>query len=328
MELIKVADLTCDYLIRDRLGRRTKKLRAIDSVSLTISRGEILGLVGETGCGKSTLAKVIAGITKPITGTVEFAGETIISQRQRLGRVERSRLQYVYQDPGASLDPRWKLLRSLHEPLLIHTRLNYVGRLERIQRVTAALDLAPDLLERYPHQLSGGQQRRMGLARILVIAPEVILFDEPTSGLDVIVQSSVIKLLGDLRREFQLSYLLISHDISVVEAICDRIAVMYRGRIVEIGPTDEVLNRPRHPYTRTLFGASLRVGTRRPVASRRETRPSSSKIIGSTGCAYYSDCSVAIPACSLSPQYLIFDEAHGTACLHVKGPSLHSSSRA
>ncbi|MBY5537728.1 ATP-binding cassette domain-containing protein [Rhizobium leguminosarum] len=324
MELLETTGLTCDYLIRDRFGRRTRPLRALDGISLTVARGEVLGIVGETGCGKSTLAKAIAGIRVPTAGSVILSGRIIASAQLKPSKSDRARLQYVYQDPGASLDPRWTLRRSLHEPLIIHTSFGFAEREARVLKVINALDLSPELMARYPHELSGGQQRRMGLARILVLTPEVVLFDEPTSGLDVVVQSSVLALLRDLRREFELSYLLISHDIAVVSAMCDRVAVMYRGRLVEIGPTENVMKRPLHPYTRSLLGATLRIGTLRLTDNVVIPNMAGPATIDK-GCSFRPHCPAVVPSCSSVDPCLYFEGRHGAACLHVGGRSSSTS---
>ncbi|MDR6951143.1 ABC-type glutathione transport system ATPase component [Ancylobacter sp. 3268] len=258
--LLEVEHLSCHFPIRGLLGRRTGAVRAVDDVSFGVADGEALGIVGETGSGKSTLGKMLGGIIDPTAGTITFAGERLPSPRARRPLAVRARLQYAYQDSAASLDPRWTLRRSLHEPLIIHTNWPRERRDAKISEILSAVGLAEEHLDLYPHELSGGQQRRIGLARTLVLEPQVVIFDEPTSGLDVSVQATVLALVRDLHRAFKLTYLLISHDLNVVGSMCDRVAVMQSGRIVEVGPTHQVFAAPRHPYTRSLLASLPRIG--------------------------------------------------------------------
>jgi len=229
-------------------------------VSFDLMPGEVFGLVGESGCGKSTLGKTIMGINQPTAGEIRFEGQQIDRLSPAARRAVRRSLQYAYQDPGASLDPRWKIGSSLREPLMIHTELDATARDQRIRSILEAVGLPDTHLELYPHEISGGQQRRVGLARILTLHPKVVILDEPTSGLDVSVQATVLALFRDLRERFALTYMLISHDLAVVRTMCSRVAVMYLGRIVETGPTEEIFERPRHPYTRSLLAAIPKIG--------------------------------------------------------------------
>ncbi|MDL2407776.1 ABC transporter ATP-binding protein [Rhizobium calliandrae] len=259
--LLEINNLGCDFSIRERLGWRRRVLRAVDRVDLTISNGDIFGIVGETGSGKTTLGKAIAGIQRPTRGAVRLSGKVVSSVDIRLPKSVSAQMQYVYQDPGASLDPRWTLRRSLHEPLVIHSpRSSASDRENSVRKMVTAMGLSPGLLDRFPHEVSGGQLRRMGLARVLVLAPKIVIFDEPTAGLDVLVQATVLGLMRDLLDQFKLTYILISHDIAVVSSICNRLAVMYGGNLVEIGPTTQVLKEPLHPYTRSLLASSLQIG--------------------------------------------------------------------
>jgi oligopeptide/dipeptide ABC transporter ATP-binding protein len=315
VRLLDVERLACHYPIRGLLGRRTGAVRAVDGVSFSLAKGDVLGIVGESGCGKSTLGKTIAGIQDPTAGTVSLAGEQIASPGQRRAAAVRARLQYVYQDPGAALDPRWTLRRSLHEPLVIHTNWPRERREAKVREIVAAIGLPQPLLERYPHEISGGQQRRVGLARILVLRPQVVILDEPTSGLDVSVQATVLALLRDLRDRFDLTYLLISHDIAVVSSMCNRMAVMYLGRIVETGPTERLLADPQHPYTRSLLAASLRIGGPRLTDRLQPLDEVPDLATGGPGCRFKTRCPVSLPACSTVDPQLTFEGGHGTACL-------------
>lgn len=296
--LLEVLELAKYFPTRNAFGRRTGWLRAVDGVTLSVWPGETLGLVGESGCGKSTLGKTVMGIYAPTAGEIRFLGREIGrlkgSERRRVARD----LQYVYQDPGASLDPRWKVKRSLHEPLLIHTRLSRAEREEQIEAILRAVGLPDAHLDLYPHELSGGQQRRVGLARILTLKPRLIILDEPTSGLDVSVQASVLKLLRRLQETFALTYLFISHDLAVVRAMCQRVAVMYLGKIVELGDAAGLFEAPRHPYTRSLLAAVPRIGGRRLTQEfSLEGEPPNPRDIPS-GCRFRTRCPLAQDVCA------------------------------
>jgi oligopeptide/dipeptide ABC transporter ATP-binding protein len=258
--ILGVRDLQVHFTVRGPFNRRIGSIKAVDGVSFDLMPGEVFGLVGESGCGKSTLGKTIMGIHRPGAGEIWFEGQRIDRLLPAARRAVRRSLQYAYQDPGASLDPRWKIGRSLSEPLVIHTDLDAAERDARIRNILEAVGLPDTHLDLYPHEISGGQQRRVGLARILTLHPKVVILDEPTSGLDVSVQATVLSLFRSLRETFELTYMLISHDLAVVRTMCSRVAVMYLGRIVETGPTEAIFDRPRHPYTSSLIAAIPRIG--------------------------------------------------------------------
>jgi oligopeptide/dipeptide ABC transporter ATP-binding protein len=237
------------------------------------------------------------GIHAPTAGEIRFLGREIGRLPTRERRKVAKHLQYVYQDPGASLDPRWKIVHSLHEPLKIHTRLSRAERETEIAAILRAVGLPDAHLHRYPHELSGGQQRRVGLARILTLRPRLVILDEPTSGLDVSVQASVLKLFRGLQDAFALTYVFISHDLAVVRAMCSRLAVMYLGKIVELGETATVFEKPRHPYTQSLLAAVPMIGGRRVTLDfALEGEPPNPRDVPS-GCRFRTRCPLAKDVC-------------------------------
>jgi oligopeptide transport system ATP-binding protein len=312
--LLEIVDLVRYFPLRNAFGRRTAWLRAVDGVSLSVQPGETLGLVGESGCGKSTLGKTAIGIYTPTAGDIWFAGREIgrLPPRERR-RVARD-LQYVYQDPGASLDPRWKIVHSLHEPLKIHTRLSRTERAREVGAILSAVGLPDAHLDLYPHELSGGQQRRVGLARILTLRPRLVILDEPTSGLDVSVQASVLKLFRGLQETFALTYVFISHDLSVIRATCARIAVMYLGKIVEHGDKTAIFEEPRHPYTQSLLAAVPRIGGRRVTLDfALQGEPPDPRAVPS-GCRFRTRCPLAQDVCAAEEPALRELDGRRVAC--------------
>jgi oligopeptide/dipeptide ABC transporter ATP-binding protein len=290
-------------------------LRAVDGVSLSVLPGETIGLVGESGCGKSTLGKTVMGIYAPTAGEIRFAGREI----GRLPRPERRRvakdLQYVYQDPGASLDPRWKIGPLLHEPLKIHTRLSRAERDREVRAILGAVGLPDAHLDLYPHELSGGQQRRVGLARILTLRPRVVILDEPTSGLDVSVQASVLKLFRGLQATFALTYVFISHDLNVIEYIADRVLVMYLGHVVETGSATALADAPKHPYTRALFASAPSMDPSQRLLEPPISGDPPSPVNPPSGCRFRTRCVHAMPRCAERvPPLIPLAADHHVAC--------------
>jgi oligopeptide/dipeptide ABC transporter ATP-binding protein len=313
--VLETLDLHMHFPIRDAWGRRTGWLRAVDGVTLSVARGEILGVVGESGCGKTTLGKTIVGIHRASSGEILFEGHEISALSPTEGRALRRTLQYCYQDPGASLDPHWKIGRALEEPLVIHTELPADERRVRVREVLAAVGLPETHLDLYPHEISGGQQRRVGLARILMLRPTLVVLDEPTSGLDVSVQATVLRLFLDLRERFELTYLFISHDLAVVRLISQRIAVMYLGKVAEIGATGSVFAAPRHPYTQSLLAAVPVVGGRRVTDDfwLQGEPPNPSDV--PSGCRFRTRCPRAEPRCAdEEPELRRLDDGRLVAC--------------
>jgi ABC-type oligopeptide transport system ATPase subunit len=269
--ILELRNLVMEFPGQKRfLAKAKPPLRAVDDVSFTVAAGEIFGIVGESGSGKSTLAKTILGLYRETSGHILFADREVSGVDRHEARRLRRGIQYVHQDPGAALDPWWRVGGTLHESLIIHGVRDRAERERRIDAMLTAVGLAPPFKRRYPHELSGGQQRRIGLARTLILNPALVILDEPTSGLDLSVQATVLKLMRDIHAEFGLTYLFISHDLSVVRRMCDRVAVMLKGRIVEMAEADKIFEAPQHDYTKTLLAAAPALdppGAARPLAA-------------------------------------------------------------
>jgi oligopeptide/dipeptide ABC transporter ATP-binding protein len=283
------------------VGRRTSPVRAVGSVSLLLRSGEILGIVGESGCGKTTLGRAILGLQPLTSGEIVFRGQRSGHLRPEKARVARAAIQYVHQDSAASLDPWWSVGGTLAETLRIRRVPRDAWR-RRIDEGLAAVGLDGSVKLRYPHELSGGQLKRVALARSLLLEPEILILDEPTAGLDMSVQATVLKLLLDLRERLGLSYIFISHDLSVVTRLCDRVAIMYLGKIVECGAAQSVFGAPAHPYTRALLASAPSL-TKQPVGEVLHGEPPSAAS-PQTGCAFAPRCPEAAPECRMVEQSL------------------------
>ncbi len=257
MALVEIRDLTKTYTDGGSLFAGTKReVRAVDSVSLDISAGETLGLVGESGSGKSTLGRLVLRLIEPTSGSVRFDGHDLLTASASGLRQLRRDMQIVFQDPFGSLDPRFRVEDIIAEPLVIHESLSPGARRARAGELLQAVGLDASALPRYPHEFSGGQRQRIGIARALALRPKFIVADEPVSALDVSVGAQVVNLLAKLQREFQLTYLFISHSMPVVRYLATRIAVMHHGKIVEVGPSEEITERPQHLYTQSLLAST------------------------------------------------------------------------
>jgi oligopeptide/dipeptide ABC transporter ATP-binding protein len=283
---------------RGFLRKTVAPVKAVNDVSLDLQEGEILALVGESGSGKTTLGRTLLGLQREKSGEIVLDGKVVSGLAPEAARRERRAVQYVHQDAAAALDPWWSIGRTLAEGLLIHGLRDAGERKERVVAMLAAVGLDSESARRYPHEFSGGQLRRVALARILVLKPRFLILDEPTSGLDMSVQATVLNLLLELRRRLGLTYLFISHDLSVVERLCDRVAIMYLGRIVELAPTGEIFASPRHPYTRALLSAVPRLapGPNRAERLVQGEPPSAARL--PEGCVFSSRCAYAQTACS------------------------------
>lgn len=304
--LLRVEDLRVEFPVKEGLlrQRQVASIKAVDGVSLDLRRGETLSLVGESGCGKSTMALTIMRLQQATAGRIIFEGTDITSLRGSSLRPFRRRMQMVFQDPFGSLDPRMTVRDIIGEPLVVHgLSRDRKAYSERIAALMELVGLLPNMANRYPHEFSGGQRQRIGIARALALEPDVIICDEPVSALDVSIQSQILNLLMDLQERLKLSYLFISHDLSVVRHISNRVAVMYLGRIVELASADEIFRIPRHPYTRTLIAAAPS-----PNLSTEAERMAS-PIIGEipsprnvpSGCRFHPRCPSAMPQCSIGP---------------------------
>jgi peptide/nickel transport system ATP-binding protein len=248
-------DVSAPWLERVLSRKPRSILRAVDGVSFSIRKGETLALVGESGCGKSTIARLLVGLYPLTRGTITFDGQPISNMQGRSGLALRKRLQMIFQDPYASLNPRWRVGRIIAEPMLAHTDLTEQERDDRVDVLLTQVGLHPSDKSRFPHQFSGGQRQRISIARALAVNPEFLVCDEPTSALDVSVQAQVLNIMKDLQRNLGLTYLFISHNLAVVHHVADRVGVMYLGRIVEIADRDTLFANPQHPYTRMLLSA-------------------------------------------------------------------------
>jgi oligopeptide/dipeptide ABC transporter ATP-binding protein len=276
---------------------RIGTVRAVEDMNFAIAAGEVFAVVGESGSGKTTLARTLAALYRPSAGAVLFRGQNLAGLRGRELKGARRDIQMIFQDPYGSLDPRMTVAAIVSEPLRIHGEDSRGGRAETVRALIEAVGLSPALADRYPHEFSGGQRQRIGIARALALNPRLVIADEPVSALDVSVQSQVLNLLMDLKEARGLTYLLIAHDLAVVDHMADRVAVMYFGRIVEIGRRDDVLARPSHPYTQALLGAVPRpgAGKRRPGSSVAGEAPN--PLDPPTGCAFHPRCPRAQEAC-------------------------------
>lgn len=303
--------------------RAVAQIKAVDDVTLSVRRGETLGLVGESGCGKTTTGRCILQLYKPTEGSIVFDGQELVGLRSRQMRQMRRQMQVIFQDPFSSLNPRMTAGNIVGEPLIVHGLVNNKAEYrDRVGELLQNVGLNPYMADRFPHEFSGGQRQRIGVARALSVDPKLIVCDEPVSALDVSIQAQVINLLEDLQERYQLTYLFIAHDLSVVRHISDRVAVMYLGRIVEIADRVEIYRNPLHPYTKALLSA---VPIPDPVIDAQRERilltgEVPSPLNPPTGCVFHPRCPVAIDDCSgVIPDMREVEPGHWAACLRAPG---------
>jgi oligopeptide transport system ATP-binding protein len=323
--IVEVADLKVHFPIRSGIFKSVKgTVKAVDGVDFEVRRGETLGLVGESGCGKSTIGRAMIRLREPTSGTVLFDGVDLGSLSGDDLRKMRRKMQIIFQDPYGSLDPRMTVGSIVAEPLETHDLVQGQAKRDRIAELLTLVGLDPQYVQRYPHEFSGGQRQRIGVARALAVEPEFIVCDEPISALDVSIQAQVLNLLTDLRERLGLTYLFVAHDLSVVKHISDRVAVMYLGRIVEVGPPDQLYSGPGHPYTRALLSA---VPVPDPMAERKRKRvilkgDVPSPVNPPPGCRFHTRCwlyeRLGQPEdCrTIDPLLTVLDGEHRVACHH------------
>lgn len=307
--LLQVTDLKKYFPVRRGLFQTVVgHVRAVDGISFAVQPGETLGLVGESGCGKSTIGKTLLRLLEPTSGSIRFSGQEVTTLRGRALRDLRRNLQIVFQDPYSSLNPRMTVRAIVEEGLLIHRLGNRQQRTERVAEALVKVGLDPSYLDRYPHEFSGGQRQRISIARSLALRPKFVVLDEPISALDVSIQAQVINLLNDLKNEFSLTYLFISHDLSVVEYIADRVAVMYLGEIVELATSQQLYSRPLHPYSQALLAS---VPSLDPDQRGRRTVLEGdvpSPVRPPSGCRFHPRCPFATERCRAeSPAPTVID---------------------
>ena len=301
--------------------RQVGSVKAVDGISFDIQRGETLGLVGESGCGKTTVGRTILGLYPITGGSVSISGIQVNTANKEELQTLRRKAQMIFQDPYASLNPRWTVNAIIAEPLRVHKLLpNDKARMERVRELMLLVGLSPRLINRFPHEFSGGQRQRIGVARALASEPDFIVCDEPISALDVSIQAQVVNLMEDLQDEFNLTYLFIAHDLSMVRHICDRVAVMYLGVIVELAGRDELYENPLHPYSQALLSAVPVPDPKKSRARQRIILPGDvpSPINPPSGCRFHPRCPIAKGHCSqIVPEWREITTGHWVACHEV-----------
>ncbi|MBP1708453.1 MAG: peptide transporter substrate-binding protein [Deltaproteobacteria bacterium] len=316
--LLQVRDLK-KYFYRERMFSADKKpIRAVDGISFSIRKGETLGLVGESGCGKTTAGKAVLRLIEPTSGQILFKDQDILQLDREALRRTRPRMQFIFQDPYESLNPRMKVGEIVGEGLEVHRLARGTEKVRRVSEILEKVGLHSQDTERYPHEFSGGQRQRIGIARAVSLHPELIVADEPVSALDVSIQAQILNLLMDLRDQFGLTYLFISHDLRIVKHISDRIAVMYMGKIVEMAGAEDLFRRPLHPYTQLLLTAIPKLAPRQPAEA--ETPAQESRILPpESGCLFQPRCPHSKETChSQDPVLLDHGEDHRVACHFVQ----------
>jgi oligopeptide/dipeptide ABC transporter ATP-binding protein len=316
-QLLQVENLKKWFPTKDAsvLSKDKSYVKAIDDISFFINKGETLGLVGESGCGKSTTGRAVLRLIEATEGRVLFENQDIGNLSSRSLKKKRKDMQIVFQDPYASLNPRLKVKQIIEEPMTIHLKLSKKEREERVKQIMQDVGLNVHYMDRYPHEFSGGQRQRIGIARALAVHPKLIIMDEPVSALDVSVQAQVLNLIQDLQVKYDLTYLFITHNLSVVKHISNRIAVMYLGKIVEVADRDAFFENPKHPYSQALISA---IPEPNPKLKRERVILKGdipSPIDPPAGCRFHTRCPVAIESCmTVEPELVVTEEGHQVAC--------------
>ena len=312
--VLQAIDLKRHYAVDGGFLKPGKSVKALDGVSFTLQAGRTLAVVGESGCGKSTLARVLTMIEPPTAGQLLYRGQDVSRADPALAKLRRRKIQIIFQNPYASLNPRKRIGDILEEPLLINTDLDARARRARGQAMMERVGLRPEHYSRYPHMFSGGQRQRIAIARALMLRPKIIVLDEPVSALDVSVRAQVLNLLADLQQEFDLAYVFVSHDLSVVRHIADEVMVMYLGGVVEQAPKEAIFAEPRHPYTKALLSATPVADPGRPRDRIVLTGELPSPFAPPPGCVFHPRCPVAIDRCRVEKPALRGDGSRLTAC--------------
>ncbi|WP_067217122.1 peptide ABC transporter ATP-binding protein [Marinomonas gallaica] len=327
--VLNAHNLKQHYHVKQGLFKPEATVKAVDGVSFTLDRGKTLAVVGESGCGKSTLGRMLTMIETPTEGQLNFLGEDLLSLSKEQQKELRQKIQIIFQNPYGSLNPRKKIGAILEEPLVINTQLNKAERKAKALAMMAKVGLKTEHYDRYPHMFSGGQRQRIAIARGLMLDPEIIVADEPVSALDVSVQAQVLNLMMDLQQEFGLSYVFISHDLSVVEHIADEVMVMYLGKVVEHGKSEDVFTQPKHPYTQALLSSTPQLSSdkRRQRIKLQGELPS--PLNPPSGCAFHGRCQYANERCRKeTPVLRSHADVHLIACHAVEEERLESFSGA
>lgn len=315
-EILRVEHLTTSYITeRNLFGKPIKTVRAVNDVSFILEKGDFLGIVGESGCGKSTLAKSILQLVKPDSGSIFYDGKDLEKLTREELRLIRQKIQVVFQDPYASLNPRMTVREIIESPLRVYDIGTSEERAEKVKAICEATELREEYLDRYPHEFSGGQRQRIMIARALILEPEIVVFDEPVSALDVSVRAQVLNLLMDLKQKMNFTALFISHDLSVVKYICNKVAVMYLGNIVELGDKKQLYEKPKHPYTKALLSAIPipEVKERKEKVILKGEIPSPLHV--PQGCPFHTRCPLATGICSRQkPEWYAVSDTQGCAC--------------
>ncbi|MBC7957798.1 MAG: ABC transporter ATP-binding protein [Cytophagales bacterium] len=312
--LLEARDLSRHYRVSRGLFKAPATVKALNGVSFSLAAGQTLAVVGESGCGKSTLARALTLIEKPTGGSLKLAGTDVATASRAETRALRPRVQMVFQNPYASLNPRKRIVQMLDEPLLLNTKLSMAERRERIAAMLAQVGLRPEHAQRYPHMFSGGQRQRIAIARAMMLQPGLLVADEPTSALDVSIQAQILNLFMDIQERTQIAYVFISHNLSVVEHIAERVMVMYLGRVVEFAPKATLFARPLHPYTRALLSATPSIDPVRRANKIRVVGELPSPLNLPSGCAFHKRCPYAQPRCSEEEPQLRMLDGREVAC--------------